>query len=136
MVPGGTDATKRRGTGGAGDGLVPVDDTGTDPLEEVVPVRLVVTEQAGREAEAGGVALVDGGIEVVVANELQQRAEVLFVRQRFDRGHVYDARRDETGARLQMLESEQALAPQLLQLGLRLDHAKRPRSLIMAPIKG
>ncbi|MNP48149.1 hypothetical protein D3C76_1422510 [compost metagenome] len=91
----------------------------------MVPVRLVVTEQAGGEAEAGGVALVDGGIEVVVANELQQRAEVLFVRQRFDRGHVDDARGDKAGARLQVLEAEQALATERLQLGLGLDHAER-----------
>lgn len=44
MVAGGTDAAEGGGTGGAGDGLVPVDDTGTDPLEEVVPVRFVVTD--------------------------------------------------------------------------------------------
>ncbi|MND67159.1 hypothetical protein D3C80_585650 [compost metagenome] len=125
MVAGGTYAAEGRGAGGARDGLVPVDYAGADPLEEVLPVRLAVTEQAGGEAEAGGIALIDGGIEVVVANELQQRAEVLFVRQCRHGSHVYDAGGDEAGARFQMLESEQALTPQLLQLGLRLDHAQR-----------
>ena len=124
MVAGGTDAAEGGGTGGAGDGLVPVDDTGTDPLEEVVPVRFVVTEQTGRETETGSVRLLDGHIEVVVANELQQRAEVLFIRQRTDRGHVDDARGDKAGARFQVLEGKQAFATEALQVGLRLDHAE------------
>ena len=125
MVAGGTDTAEGGGTGSPGDGFVPVDYAGADPLEEVLPVRLVVTQQAGGEAEAGGIRLLDGGIEVVVANELQQRAEVLFIRQCADRSHVDDARGDETGARFQMRESEQTLATEALQVGLGLDHAER-----------
>ncbi|MNE37688.1 hypothetical protein D3C80_1315510 [compost metagenome] len=125
MVAGGTYAAEGRGTGGTGDGLVPVDYAGADPLEEVLPVRFAVTEQAGGEAEAGGVALIDGGIEVVVADELQQRAEVLFIRQCGNSGHIYDAGGDEAGARFQMLEAEQTLATQPLQVGLCGHHAQR-----------
>ncbi|MNN24127.1 hypothetical protein D3C81_1375450 [compost metagenome] len=70
MVAAVANPPERRAAGGAGQLLVPVDDARTAAQPEVLVAGAGVGQQPGGQAVLGVVGLIDGGIEVGVANHL------------------------------------------------------------------
>ncbi len=78
-----------RGSGGL---AVPVHNACANTQQEVVPIRLLATDQPSRQAVAGVVGKGQRLIPIRVAVDFQQRAEVLLV------GHVQARHVDQRGA--------------------------------------
>ena len=96
------DTTERRGTGSAGQLLVPVDDTGAAFQPELLVTRFGVRQQASGQPVLGVVGLSDGTGKIRVADHLQQRAKQLFVFTFRHSGHVDDARGQQRGLSLRL----------------------------------
>lgn len=107
MVTAGANAAKWRGTGGTCNGFVPIHDSCANAAEEVVIIRFIIGQQSSRQAKRSVIGFVNGGIEVIVAVDLEQRTKVFFVRQGFDVGDINNTGRDEAKGKVRLLKLQQ-----------------------------
>ncbi|MNH22909.1 hypothetical protein D3C79_827840 [compost metagenome] len=127
MVATGAHAAERCTAGGTGQLLVPVDDASAAAQPEVLVTGAGVGQQAGSQAVLGVVGLIDGGIEVGIADHLQQRAEELFVRALGHSGDIDNARGQQCGIGLWLGHLQQLHGALGDQFGLGCN--QRPRCL-------
>ncbi len=88
---------------------------------ELLIARFGVREQACRQAIASGVGFGDGGVETGVADNLQQRAEQLFVRPLGDRADIDNARRQQRCSGLRLTHFQQGHCAVGEQVALRVE---------------
>ncbi|KPW91129.1 hypothetical protein ALO75_200051 [Pseudomonas syringae pv. coryli] len=123
MVARGTDPAERCAAGGAGQLFVPVDDPGAAVQPELLIARFGVRQQTCRQAITGGVGFGDGGVETGVADDLQQRAEQLFVGSIGHRADIDNARRQQRRAGLRLAHFQQGQCAVGEQIALRVEQA-------------
>ena len=98
MISRGAGSAKRRGTGGAGQRLVPVDYPGAGFQQQALELIALGGNQSAGETKTGGVSHRDRLREIVIAPHAQQRAKDFFIRHLLHVAHVDDPRRQQRSA--------------------------------------
>ena len=100
MVPAVPHPSEGQLAAGSGGRPVPIHDSRPDARQEGVPPFAFPADEAGRQAVARPVRLVEGGVEVAHADHLQQRAEEFLVRPILRPRNVDDTRGQQGASRV------------------------------------